>query len=77
MQVMGLPLLIEWDKFRPGTSFFVPCIDRRAVERFVRQEAKRLRVHVVCKQVIERGVLGLRVWRPDVIVSPHSPLTPV
>jgi hypothetical protein len=71
MQVMGLPILIEWDKFHPGTSFFIPCIDRRSVQRFVMQEAQRLKIPVVCKQVVEREVYGLRVWRLDVIVPPH------
>jgi hypothetical protein len=63
MKIMGLPLLIEWDKFKPGTSFFVPCIDRQAVERFVRSEARRLKLDIVCKQVIEDKKYGLRVWR--------------
>jgi hypothetical protein len=72
MQVLGIPLLIEWDKFHPGTSFFIPCIDRRDVQRFVMQEARRLRIPVACKQVIENKVYGLRVWRLDAIVPPHS-----
>jgi hypothetical protein len=71
MQVMGLPILIEWDKFHPGTSFFIPCVDRRSVQRFVMQEAQRLKIPIVCKQVVERKVYGLRVWRLDVIVPPH------
>jgi hypothetical protein len=71
MQVLGIPLLIEWDKFHPGTSFFIPCIDRRAVQRFVMQEAQRLRVPIVCKQVVENKIYGLRVWHIDVIVPPH------
>lgn len=72
MHVMGLPLLIKWNDFQPGTSFFIPCINRREVERFVLREARRLRVNVVAKQVVERGVYGLRVWRTDDIVPPHS-----
>lgn len=72
MKIAGLPLLIEWDKFKPGTSFFVPCIDRRLTERFVREEATRLKIEVICKQVVERGVYGLRVWRADVTMPPHS-----
>lgn len=74
MQVMGLPLLIEWAKFQPGTSMFIPCIDRRSVERFITAEAGRLHLTVVCKQVVENGKYGLRVWRVDDIVPPHSPL---
>ena len=77
MQVMGLPILIEWAKFQPGTSMFIPCIDRRPVEKFILQETSRLKLNVVCKQVIENNVYGLRVWRVDGIVPPHSPRSPV
>jgi hypothetical protein len=77
MEVMGLPLLIEWDKFQVGTSIFVPCIDRKPVEKFITQETRRLRLNVVCKQVVEKGVYGLRVWRVDDIVHPHSSPSPV
>ena len=73
MQVMGLPILIEWTKFQPGTSMFIPCIDRRDMEKFITREAARLRLNVVCKQVVENGKYGLRVWRIDDIVPPHSP----
>lgn len=72
MQVLGIPLLIEWDKFHPGSSFFIPCIDRRAMQRFVVQEAQRLKISIICKQVIENNIYGLRVWRVGAIVSPHS-----
>ena len=72
MKILGLPLLIEWDKFRPGTSFFVPCVDRKLTQRFVESEAARLKVTVVCKQVIEKGKYGLRVWRTEDIIAPHS-----
>lgn len=77
MQVLGLSLLIEWDKFQVGTSIFVPCLDRKAVEKFITQEARRLRLNVVCKQVVEGGAYGLRVWRVDDIVPPHSSPSPV
>ena len=73
MEVMGLPLVIEWAKFKPGTSFFIPCVDRKAVERFVKSEVVRHHLSVVCKQVVENGVYGLRVWRIDATVPPHSP----
>jgi hypothetical protein len=63
MRILNIPLLVKWDKFKPGTSFFVPCIDRRLTQRFVEEEAARLKFEIVCKQVIEKGVYGLRVWR--------------
>lgn len=74
MEVMGLPLLIQWHKFQPGTSFFIPCIERRPVEAFVRAEARRLNLRVLTKRVVESGVLGLRVWRLSASIRPHSSL---
>lgn len=65
MRILNIPLLIEWEKFKPGTSFFVSCIDRRLTQRFVEEEAKRLKLNIVCKQVIEKGKYGLRVWRVE------------
>lgn len=77
MKILGIPLLIEWDKFAPGTSFFVPCLDRKLTQRFVESEAARLKVEVVCKQVVEKGKYGLRVWRVGDIMPLHSsPMSP-
>jgi hypothetical protein len=71
LKIMNLPLLIQWEKFKPGTSFFVPCIDRSLTERFVTTEARRLQINVICKHVIEKGKYGVRVWRIDGILEPH------
>jgi len=65
MRILTIPLLIEWEKFKPGTSFFVPCLDRKLTQRFVEEEANRLKLTVICKQVIEKGKYGLRVWRVE------------
>lgn len=72
MKIQNLPIVIRWDKFVPESSFFIPCIDRLGMERYIRREAKRLRVDVLCKQVIENGVYGLRVWRTDSRMPSHS-----
>jgi hypothetical protein len=71
LKIMNLPLLIQWEKFKPGTSFFVPCIDRALTERFVTTEARRLQINIICKHVIEKGKYGVRVWRIDGILEPH------
>lgn len=65
---MNVPLLIQWKKFKPETSFFVPCIDRALTERFIQTEARRLGLTVICKHVIEKGKYGVRVWRTDGIL---------
>ena len=66
MKIWNLPLVVEWSKLTPGASIFIPCIDRRRVERYIYKEAARVKVPVVCKGVIRNGAYGLRIWRiPD------------
>lgn len=63
---------IEWNKFHPGTSFFIPCVHRMKMEKFILAEAQRIKVPVLCKRVIEHGLYGLRVWRLSDTVRLHS-----
>ena len=72
LKILNQPLMIQWEKFKPGTSFFVPCLDRKLTERFINVEARRLGLNVICKQVVEKGKYGLRVWRVEDIINPHS-----
>jgi len=73
MANLNYQLAIEWHKFKPGTSFFIPCIDRTRVQRFVLREAQRLKINIIVKQVIENNIYGLRVWRCEPTIDPHSP----
>lgn len=75
MKIYNLPILIKWNRFKPGTSFFIPCIDRVRMEKMLKREAERIKVDVLCRHVIEEGVYGLRVWRPDDTLPTHSPST--
>ena len=59
----NLSIHIEWEKFKPDTSFFIPCLDAKTVANYVNQECDRLRFRIVSKQVVEKGRYGLRVWR--------------
>jgi hypothetical protein len=72
LTILNLPILIEWDKFKEGTSFFIPCLERRTAQRYVQGEARRHKIRVICKQVIENNIYGLRVWRDTDIIQPHS-----
>jgi hypothetical protein len=54
---------INWKNFKSGYSFFVPCLDTSAAKKEVIRVAKRLKMEVLIKIVIEDGVKGLRVWR--------------
>lgn len=63
LRLLNLAILIDWANFKPETSFFIPCLNRKEVADYVKGEATRLRMQVTCKQVIEKGRYGLRVWR--------------
>jgi hypothetical protein len=63
MKIETVSYLINWKRFKPGTSFFVPCIDTAAARESVAQTTRRLRIKTINKVVIEDGVKGLRVWR--------------
>jgi len=54
---------MPWMRLECGDSFFVPCLDRKAHEKELLAEAKRLGMEVKCKQVVENGIYGLRLWR--------------
>ena len=63
METHGIPIDLQWDAFQISTSFFVPGVDRKELERQIRMEMRRLGIHVVTRQVVEKDILGVRVWR--------------
>lgn len=63
MQPVELQIVIQWHKFEPGTSLFIPCLNRPAMQKFIQREAARLKMSLMYKRVIEKGIYGLRVWK--------------
>lgn len=73
IKIMGQKIAIDWRNFQPGTSFFLPCINRMRTERDIKKEVIRLKIdNIVSKQVVENGIYGLRVWRTSNTIDPHS-----
>ena len=72
LTILNLPVAIEWHKFQPGTSFFIPCINRLPVQKYIAREARRLGLEVTTKCVVENYVYGVRVWRNKDTIDPHS-----
>ena len=66
MLVEGVKYEINWRKFRPGTSIFIPCLDPAGARAHILAVTKRLRLKVLTKVVIQEGIRGLRVWRERV-----------
>lgn len=65
LRILNLPVKIQWEKFKPETSMFIPCLDRKPVEAFIKEEAARRGYKVICKQVVENRGYGLRIWRVE------------
>ena len=63
MRIHGVSFQIDWAKFKPGRTFFIPCLDVEAAKKEVLRTTKRLRYNIEMRGVIEGGVKGLRVWR--------------
>ena len=61
--ILNQIFLIPWNEFEPSMSFFVPCLDGRKHAKTLKIEAERRGYKIICKQVVENGKFGLRVWR--------------
>ena len=66
MLVEGINYDINWRKFRPGMSIFIPCLDVVRAKEQVIVVTKRLNIKILTKVVIHEGIRGLRIWRERV-----------
>lgn len=63
MKIHEISFEIDWSKFKPGKTFFIPCLDTDLAKQKIARVVKRLQYSVEMRVVIEQGVKGLRVWR--------------
>ena len=63
LKILNLVILIPWERFEPGMSVFIPCLDRKGHGKELEKEANRLGYKIIYKPVVENGKYGLRVWR--------------
>jgi hypothetical protein len=63
MKLHGKTLEIEWTKFKPYSSFFIPCLDVLSIKQQVKAECMRLKFRVFIRVVTENRIRGVRVWR--------------
>ena len=63
MQVEKVNYQINWRAFRPGASFFIPCLNPATAVQDILRVTKRLKFKIVTRVVIQEGVQGVRVWR--------------
>lgn len=63
MKVEKIEYRLRWKHFKIGESFFVPCLDHDTAKEEISKEAKKWKMRVLAKGVVEHGLKGLRVWR--------------
>jgi hypothetical protein len=63
MQIEQINYCINWRNFKPGYSFFIPCISCSKAKLEIKAVAKRLKYRIVMRTVVEEGIRGVRVWR--------------
>jgi hypothetical protein len=63
MLIHGLAFKVNWRNFVVGASFFIPCLDQEAALMQVMRTTKRLRYKIKTQTVVEKGIIGLRIWR--------------
>ena len=61
--VDGVPVIIEWHKFVVGSSFYIPCLNRRDIADKLVISAKERGMKIKFRFVLEGGTQGVRFWR--------------
>ncbi len=63
IRIHGIEFDIDWSKFKPSSSFFIPCLNIKEGKRVLRIACKERKYKVRIKTVVENKIRGLRVWR--------------
>lgn len=59
----GVDFSIKWEAFKPGASFFIPCINTVKAAMQVIEVANFFNWQIDGSVRIEDGRLGIRFWR--------------
>lgn len=59
----GVPLLIQWEKFKVGSSFYIPTLTPEVLVRKIKEEAKKGNMTVRWQRRLEGNTMGVRIWR--------------
>ena len=59
----GVRVVVDWEKFKIGTSFFVHCVDTEQARKEVKDIAERKGWKITSRLRIEDEHFGVRFWR--------------
>jgi hypothetical protein len=59
----GVRIIVDWEKFLPGTSVFIPAVKTNAAITQLLAAARIKRNQIEVRVCVEGGKHGVRVWR--------------
>lgn len=59
----GVRIVVDWDKFKPGASVFIPCINTTKAAEHLMLAAKVSKQDIEERVRVENGKYGVRIWR--------------
>ena len=59
----GVRVVVNWDKFLPNTSVFIPCVNTDNAKQQIKHVCDDLGYETTIKIVFDNGKLGVRIWR--------------
>jgi len=59
----GVRIVVDWAKFAPGSSIFIPCINTSAAINQLTEVTNLTRSEIATRVRVENGLYGVRVWR--------------
>lgn len=65
----GVTLVVDWEKFTPGASVFIPTMRHRDTIKHLLRAANLEPQDIQFRVRVEDGQYGVRVWR----LSPRQP----
>jgi|TARA_R110000824_G_scaffold107670_5_gene254168 hypothetical protein len=59
----GVRIVVDWEKFVPGASVFIPAINTGKAVQHVTEASHFTKKDITYRVCIENGRYGVRVWR--------------
>lgn len=63
MKIHTIEYEVDWDKFKPYSSFFIPALNYKQAKEIVLAECMSRGFKIAARLSIENDVRGVRVWR--------------
>ena len=63
VRYQGITYDIDWRRWEPGASIFIPCIDAPGIRERVHKEGTHRGIKLMSRVLIKDQYFGVRFWR--------------